>query len=52
MTEAKNLLKTGQYKVTEVAEAVGYTDVFYFSKRFKAFCGYSPKEFMQENAAE
>ncbi len=52
MTEAKNLLKTGQYKVTEVAEAVGYTDVFYFSKRFKAFCGHSPKEYMLENAAE
>lgn len=46
MTEAKNLLKTRQYKVAEVAEMVGYTDVFYFSKRFKAFCGHSPKEFM------
>ena len=52
MAEAKNLLKGGQYKVSEVAEAVGYTDVFYFSKRFKTFCGHSPKEFMQENAAE
>ncbi len=47
MTEAKNLLKTRQYKVAEVADMVGYTDVFYFSKRFKAFCGYSPKEYMQ-----
>lgn len=47
MTEAKNLLRTKQYKVAEVAEMVGYTDVFYFSKRFKAFCGYSPKEFIQ-----
>ena len=46
MTEAKNLLKTRQYKVAEVAEMVGYTDVFYFSKRFKAFCGHSPKEYM------
>lgn len=47
MTEAKNLLKTRQYKVSEVADMVGYTDVFYFSKRFKASSGYSPKEFMQ-----
>lgn len=47
MTEAKNLLKTKQYKVAEIAEMVGYTDVFYFSKRFKAFCGCTPKEFMQ-----
>ena len=46
ITEAKNLLKTRQYKVAEVAEMVGYTDVFYFSKRFKALCGHSPKEFM------
>lgn len=46
ITEAKNLLKTKQYKVAEVAEMVGYTDVFYFSKRFKLTCGYSPKDFM------
>lgn len=52
MTEAKNLLKSGKYKVSEVAEAVGYTDMFYFSKRFKSFCGHSPREFMQENTAE
>jgi two-component system response regulator YesN len=48
MTEAKNLLKTKQYKVAEIAEMVGYTDVFYFSRRFKTFCGCTPKEFMQQ----
>ncbi|MFV0527876.1 MAG: response regulator [Lachnospiraceae bacterium] len=44
MTEAKNLLKSNKYKVSEVSEKVGYTDVFYFSKRFKKHFGYSPKE--------
>lgn len=43
---AKKLLLSEQYKVGEVAELVGFTDVFYFSKRFKKMYGFSPKDFL------
>lgn len=32
--------------VREIAEAVGYTDPFYFSKSFRAYTGKSPKEYL------
>lgn len=44
MEASKKLLETNQYKIFEIAEMVGYTDAFYYSKRFKKFFGYSPKE--------
>lgn len=44
MTEAKNLLQSRQYKIYQIAEKIGYNDVYYFSKRFKKYYGYSPKE--------
>lgn len=34
--------------VTEVAEACGFTDPVYFSKRFKAFAGISPDRYRKE----
>ncbi len=46
---AKKLLLSEQYKVGEVAEIVGFTDVFYFSKRFKKMYGVSPKDFLAVN---
>lgn len=45
MDASKKLLKTNQYKIFEIAEMVGYTDAFYYSKRFKKSFGYSPKEY-------
>lgn len=42
MEKAKMLLKE-EYKITDIATMVGYSDVYYFSKRFKQFFGYSPK---------
>jgi len=31
------------HSITEVAEMAGYTDLFYFSKRFKKWYGMSPR---------
>lgn len=44
---AKELLGAQKYKISEIAQQVGYADIFYFSKRFKQVTGLSPKEFIQ-----
>lgn len=44
--QAQILLQNG-YSVSNSAFAVGYKDPFNFSKAFKKYCGYSPKEFRE-----
>ena len=41
------LLSDEQYTVSEVAQELGFSDVYHFSKTFKSYCGVSPKKFMQ-----
>jgi AraC-like DNA-binding protein len=43
---AKDLLRTCSYTVEQVAESVGYTDRYYFSRLFKKYTGLSPTGFM------
>lgn len=43
MDASKKLLESDEYKVSDVAEMVGYSDAFYYSKRFKKMFGYSPR---------
>ncbi len=44
--QAMLMLESGEYRsVLEVAHAVGYEDPLYFSKCFKAVCGYAPSKF-------
>lgn len=45
MEKAKELLNIKKYNVTQISEMVGYSDVFYFSKKFKKINGCSPKNF-------
>jgi two-component system response regulator YesN len=45
MEKAKELLISKEYKVIQVAEIVGYSDVFYFSKKFKKIYGFSPRNY-------
>lgn len=42
---AVDLLKSGNWKVYEVADMVGYRDIAYFSTTFKKYCGVTPSEF-------
>lgn len=49
MEKAMELLKTGQYTVGEVAEAVGISDIKYFSKMFKHYAGASPSAVKKYN---
>jgi AraC-like DNA-binding protein len=42
---ARELLLTTTLSIAEVAERVGYTDAFYFSRQFRAINGTSPRQF-------
>lgn len=42
ISEAKRLLASDEYKVYEVAEMVGYTNINYFHNKFKKYVGVSP----------
>lgn len=50
MKRASELLKSGEYTVTEAAAAVQCPDVYYFSKMFKRFFGQSPRAFARGHA--
>lgn len=43
MRQADKILRAGFISVKEVADSFGYTDVKYFSRRFKKIMGFSPK---------
>ncbi len=45
LNKAKELLLTGRYSVTEIAELCGYDNVYYFSNVFKKHLGVSPKQY-------
>ena len=45
MEKARELLATGNYRNSEIAQRTGYCDQYYFSKRFKMFCGCTPSEY-------
>lgn len=49
MTEACKLLKATDMYIYEVANAVGYSDPYYFSRIFKRVVGTSPTEYKSEN---
>lgn len=44
MEKAQSLLKNGDLTIGKIALAVGYKNIFHFSKVFKAYYGYSPKQ--------
>lgn len=43
--KAKELLRDEHLSVSAIAEAVGYTSVYHFSRSFKKITGYSPSEY-------
>lgn len=45
MKEARRLLKTTDQYVYEIAQSLGYTDQYYFSRIFKRIVGMSPKQY-------
>lgn len=45
MEEAKSMLENSDLPVSEIMNIVGFTDSGHFSKFFKSYTGYSPKQF-------
>ncbi len=45
LEKAKYILREGNHSVTQTANIVGFNDVFYFSRVFKIYTGYSPSDF-------
>ena len=48
LSQAENMLKNSNFTVTQIAESVGFTDPFYFSRLFKSSSGVSPSEFRKD----
>lgn len=49
---SKKLLTEQAYKVYEIAQRVGYTNVDYFHKKFKKYVGMSPAEYRKKQLGE
>lgn len=45
--EARRYLESSQLRVGEIAEALGYKDIYFFSRQFKQCCGMSPVKYRQ-----
>lgn len=45
--KAKELLRQGDFRLYDIAPKVGYQDIKYFSRMFKAYTGLSPSEYRQ-----
>ena len=50
LNHAEDMLQCGEYNVNEVAEACGFSDIFYFSKVFKESRGVSPSKVIRSRA--
>jgi AraC-like DNA-binding protein len=46
VAHAENMLKSGDYLVSDVAELCGYCDIFHFDKQFKAATGLPPSQYI------
>ena len=49
MKTAQSMLKESDYPVQYVGTAVGYTDIYTFSKAFKKFTGKTPTDYREHN---
>ena len=50
MEQAKTMLSTGNKRVYEIAQELGYKDVDYFHKKFRKYVGVSPNEYRRTPA--
>ena len=48
MIEARRYLESSHLRVGEIAEALGYKDIYFFSRQFKQLVGKSPMQYRKE----
>jgi YesN/AraC family two-component response regulator len=48
INHAAELLRFGEYKISDVALMSGYSDVYFFSRQFKKYMGISPSDFVKK----
>jgi len=48
---AENFLKSGEFRVNEVAERCGFSDIFYFYRHFKNILGIAPSSCIPKKAS-
>lgn len=48
LERSRELLLTGKYSVSEIAEACGFENAYYFSRKFKEKYRFSPTQFINE----
>ncbi len=48
ISNARSLLESTSYNITEISDIVGYENPLYFSRLFKKHCGVSPTEFRKQ----
>ena len=48
INHACDLLRSERYSVTEIAEMCNFSDVYFFSRQFKAYMGITPTDFIQK----
>ena len=48
INHASDLLQSGLYTITQVAELCGYSDIYFFSRQFKEYKGISPAAFIEK----
>ena len=46
--KAKDLLLSGNFNVSEAAEMIGFSDLYYFSRLFKKITGVKPSDFLKK----
>ena len=47
INHACDLLRSGRYSITQVAQICGYDNIYYFSRQFKKYVGVSPTVFVE-----
>ena len=52
MEKAMELLKSGEYKVGEVSNKVGYPNQLHFSSEFKKYYGSSPLKYLEKEGTK
>jgi len=50
MIHARRLLESSHLRIGEVAQTLGYRDIYFFSRQFKQFFNLSPSEYRRQSA--